>query len=99
MRMKELQFNNPIFKSGENITVRRGVKWSLEDEAIILGLGERPIGAQVKRFADITDYDLINEHDPDCRSKDGLLSVMEGIYDKFDTKEIVTLVSFIGTEE
>lgn len=92
--MRELKFNNPVFEVGPNLTVRRGVRWSLEDEAMIGGVEVVKIKARVMRFSDIRRYDLRNEHDPKCRTYDGLLNTMYDLYDDFDEREIVTLVEF-----
>ena len=92
--MNTLYFENPEFKEGTNLTVRRGIKWAMEKEADVQGLGEKKLTARVFVFEDIPEADLINEHDPNCRSLYGLLEVMKGIYPGFSPREIVTLVEF-----
>lgn len=103
--MSQLKFKNLVFKDGENITCRRGVKWATDDGGefgfpvtdprgfSVFGFAE-PVAVKVKRFCDITDADVVNEHDPDCRTAAGLLAVMQDTYDGFDASEIVTLLSF-----
>ena len=96
--MKILGFENPTFSVGRNLTVRRGISWDCEVSAEImvenLGLIEVGLQTSVMRFADLIDKDLIFEHDIDCRTVEGLLTVMEEVYPGFDRREIVTLVSF-----
>jgi len=94
--MKELKFKNRVFKEGRNLTVRRGVKWDGEVEAIICTLEINHVYLQtvVMRFADLTDDDLAYEHDEGCRTVKGLLAIMYEVYPGFDRREIVTLVSF-----
>jgi len=96
--MKILKFNNAVFNKGHNLTVRRGVKWGCEVEAEIMveNLGLIDIGLQtsVMRFTDLIDKDLVDEHDIDCRTVEGLLAVMKEVYPSFDEYEIVTLVTF-----
>jgi len=90
----ELLFNNPVFNKGLNLTVRRGIKWSLQSGAHIENVGSVLINTQVMRFSDLTDRDLKFEHDPACRTVTGLYQVLQDTYPGFDPREIVTLVSF-----
>jgi hypothetical protein len=98
--MKELLFLNPIHKSGRNLTVRRGIKWSLENEANVQGLSSeekfsrQEIETAVVLFRDLRDGDLKNEHDPSCRNYYGLLCAMKRAYPTFDERELVTLVYY-----
>jgi hypothetical protein len=101
--MKTLLFNNAVFHVGRNVTVRRGVKWALENVAWLkLGAKELsiPLQAKVVRFIDIDAGDLLYEHDPGCRYYEGLLREMRSVYDmNFQPTEIVTVVSFNLTKE
>jgi hypothetical protein len=97
--MKELPFNSPKHHIGFNLTVRRGVEWSLEDYVEIAGLGEKEIWSIVMRFKDLTDEDLELEHDLNCRTYAGLLKKMACYYLDFDEREIVTLVTYHCREE
>ena len=92
--MKELLFENPVFNKGTNVTVRRGIKWSMESKAIVKDLGEVDLKPVVMRFEDIEVDDIRYEHDPECRTQDGLKKVMQEVYPGFSSKEIVTLVYF-----
>lgn len=84
-RKKKLKFSNPVFHKGLNLTVRRGTKWASEEF-------ERVI---VKRFCDIEPSEIKCEHDPKCRTKQGLLKELKRVYENFSEKEIVTLVYFV----
>ena len=94
--MEVLKFKNPVFKRGNNLTVRRGIKWDIEKAWIDKGNGllTCEITTVVMRFSDLTDADLADEHDEKCRTVDGLYRVMRKVYPGFDRREIVTLVSF-----
>jgi len=95
--MEVLKFKNPVLKRGNNLTVRRGIRWGVERKAFIdkgNGLLMCEITTVVMRFADLTNADLINEHDEKCRNVDGLFEVMCQLYPNFDAREMVTLVSF-----
>lgn len=96
-----MKFNTPKFNDELNLTVRRGTKWGnlkgkfylgdIDSEAVQVGKVKQ---IKVMKFEDIRGEDLTLEHDPECREYDGLIDVMRGIYDDFDTYEIVTLVFF-----
>lgn len=97
--MDKLLFENPSFNIGLNLTVRRGIKWAIQKRVMLANLhgqeiGEENIETRVLRFCDLTDADLVLEHDGNCRTVDGLFSVMKQIYPNFDRRELVTLVYF-----
>ncbi len=106
MNKSILKFHHPIFLNGLNMTIRRGTKWDGR-----LGLiwaetdkGEYIGPAQI-RFTQVMKFDEISSHlhkfnhDPDCRTKAGVLNELCGLYEAFDVKEIVTLVWFrMGTD-
>lgn len=97
----KIYFENPSFNDGENITIRRGIKWSTETFAELADMNghtlvsSAPLSCKVMRFCDLTDRDVEKEHDEKCRTVAGLLEVMKHIYPTFDEREIVTVVSFI----
>ncbi len=98
MPPKILEFQNPVFHDGFNLTVRRGIKWSYEDQAIV-NFGPKHYAVVnlmtvVKRFDEINDYDLVYEHDPICRTVDGLAKVMKEVYHEFERTDMVTLAVF-----
>lgn len=93
----DLLFKNEVFNEGRNVTVRRGIKWSLEDEAYIPALDvDVDIRTSVMRFKDIQINTAVihDEHDPECRDYYGLLEVMQRTYPGFIPDEIVTVVEF-----
>lgn len=92
--MKTLQFTNPVFRAGRNVTCRRGVKWASETDAMLAWVGMIRLSPVVIRFADIYDGMIKDEHDPSCRTVKGLLAEMRRIYPDFNPYEIVTLVAF-----
>jgi len=100
--MSTLYFKNPSFNDGLNLTVRRGVKWDCadHDNVLIVDTGSLTILAcvdiatRVFRFCDLTDRELANEHDPECRTAFGLFTVLRDVYPGFDDRELVTLVEF-----
>ena len=99
---KSLCFDYPFFKFkpvGENFTIRRGVKKSMEEGEYfylkgIPVFGEyrmaRHLKTQVMRFCDIPSFDKWHlssgESDP--------FKVMENLYAGFEKDEIVTLIWF-----
>lgn len=94
--MKELKFKNNVFNKGVNVTVRRGIKWASEvGKRVVVGHRVAEIlSANVIRFGGISDFHLSFEHDPACRTKEGLLNVMKEIYDGFTEDEIITVLTF-----
>jgi hypothetical protein len=99
MNTTTLRFGNPVFKNGENITVRRGIEKSMYSRARpehIDGtyIDTVEIFPKVYRFADLRHIDLSNEHLEVCRTYDGLLKEMRYLYNNFNEYEIVTLISF-----
>lgn len=94
-----LTFVLPVFHRGRNTTVRRGHKWHTVAEAR-LQLGEGSLSlpvelhTELKQFSALTEADLPFEHDPACRTVDGLLLVLQQIYPGFDAEEEVTLCHF-----
>jgi hypothetical protein len=98
--MTKLYFENAEFHAGVNLTVRRGVKWSLEKRATLAKLDGTECGdvdfvdTRVFRFCDLKDDDVSMEHDKDCQTCSGLLAVMKQLYPAFDERELVTLVFF-----
>ena len=90
----KLLFRNPVFREGKNVTVRRGIKWSLETEAYIKNIGIVELSSVVIRAADIMNEMIEFEHDPSCRNRYGLINELRRIYPGFNENEIVTILSF-----
>ena len=84
--MKKLQFDNPIFRQGKNFTVRLGEKWKeqlhIGDFIEIEGWhGFAEIRCiHVCKLADIPEKILELEHDPFCRTWEGLVKILQKVY-------------------
>jgi hypothetical protein len=94
-----LKFSNPVFNNGRNLSVRRGEKWrGVEFAMIELGGGEVSplirLSTTTYDFNELRDEMLADEHDPACRTVDGLFKVMCEVYPGFSRNEAVTLVRF-----
>lgn len=97
MEVMRLEFSNPVFHRGVNTTVRRGLKWSRVDKAVVR-IGDidcmLPISSLSYPFHLLDDHHLRNEHDPTCRTVTGLLAELRRVYPGFQEGETVTLVNF-----
>lgn len=98
--IKLLQFTNPVFNNGFNLTVRRGTKWHGVRECRVQLGGDHTVfvnrmHTQVFTFNTLEDFDLRYEHDPVCRTVTGLSKVMKEVYPEFEETDEVTLVTFI----
>jgi hypothetical protein len=79
--------------------VRLGHKWhAVAEVRLQLGDGRlsRPVElrTELKKFSALTEADIHFEHDPACRTVDGLLRVLQHLYPGFRTEEEVTLCHF-----
>lgn len=95
-----LTFVNPQFHRGRNLTVRRGSRWhgvALARLQLPPGVPEPTVAltTQLRLFNTLTAADLRDEHDPSCRTPEGLLQVLQQIYPGFQADETVTLVHFV----
>ena len=96
-----LKFNKFEFKAGINTTVRRGIKNLSVNQRVLLVDNNTSKTAyaiiscvKYKRFCDLKDIDIINEHDPRGRYYVPLTAIMRNTYEYFDTTEIITLIDF-----
>jgi len=96
--LKIIHFNNPVFHDGINCTVRRGYKWAdlKIGEEILLNGDKRAIVKKllICRFNEIKEKDISCEHDPECRTIDGLLSTLSKLYSNFSNNSVVTVIYF-----
>lgn len=100
----DLLFLNPVFHSGLNISVRNGIKWmkaDVGDQLFIKKTGSEKVvctgtlkGKAYIPFKLIPDEWLANEHDPDCRTREGLLRGMKLAYHDFTEENFVTVLLF-----
>ena len=96
--MKDLYFVDPSFnKNTLNLTVRRGDKWKnyVGDVRIIntstnevINTGKIVYSENIV-FNQLSDRDLVLEHGEDCRTVEGLLEVLQDIYESFSIDEEV----------
>ena len=94
-----LDFANPTFLEGRNTTVRRGTRWHGVPVARLRladgGLSSpMALETELRAFRDIDAETLRFEHDPGCRTPQGLLARMEIHYPGFSADETVTLCHF-----
>ena len=102
-----LEFKNPVFNHGLNTTVRRGDKWAdLRPGSIVELRAVGNYGGQTRlwnveilrvvivRFADLKAQDIEHEHDPQCRTLNGLYEELTRIYPGFKRREVVTVLTF-----
>jgi hypothetical protein len=100
----KLKFRNPIFDEiNLKLTIRLGVKW-LDKEGrgayVTDSHGKIEYGyasiikTELVRFCDIKAKDLEFQHDPDCRSYNGIWNTMKLIYPDMTERSWVTLVFF-----
>jgi hypothetical protein len=104
--MQKLLFKNPVFNKGLNLTCRKGTKWSGVTGSVILAetgtteyndkyLGiAHIVNTKAMRLMDIQEDDLLLEHDPSCRTWQGLHDELVRVYGSIDKREIITLVLF-----
>ena len=101
----DLVFQNPEFREGMILTVRRGIKWDLmKGKHVIVreaGTAKKLGTARIYDTKVIAAHMILEkedslhlEHNPECRTKDGLFDEMERIYPGWRPCEIVTLVYF-----
>jgi len=102
----DLFFLEPIFHSGLNVTVRKGDKWmekaEVGDDLFIKKTDEDSVlykatlvGKAFIPFMLIPDEWLAYEHDPNCRTREGLLTHgMKPAYPGFTETKFVTVLLF-----
>jgi len=104
--MITLDFVNPEFHEGTNLTVRLGRKWASRNGALVNIAWDRgdsrlifPVDVQIlstlRKFSDLDDINLRLEHDPKCTTVDGLREELSVHYPLFDPEtSYVSLVFF-----
>ena len=94
-----LEFANATFLPGRNTTVRRGTRWH-GVPVVRLRLADGGLSppvaleTELRLFRDLDEDALRFEHDPDCRTPQGLLAVLRIHYPGFGEDETVTLCHF-----
>lgn len=105
-----LAFTNPVFHAGENITCRAGRKW-LEgckpgDTLAVVRTGSREILFETTAkhvwhapLSWVPEAVLALEHDPGCRTRDGLSAELARHYPMPETGDFeITILSFDAPE-
>jgi len=106
--MRRMDFREPDFYRGINVTVRRGAKWSERlspgDKIVLYRTGDpedsndyevgEVLGFMLIPFLFIPDSILTYEHDSRCDNLLGLSLAMSEAYPDFHTGEIVTVIIF-----
>lgn len=101
---KEILFGDFVFHDGENVTIRRGVKW-YNVKGMFTARPSDPndentmqidvVHTEIYKFADLPARVVDEEHIPDCRIYSNLLKAMRTAYgDDFKTEEYVTVIYF-----
>ena len=106
--IEALEFLNPVFNEGLNVTVRNGDKWlhriSPGDKIAVTKTGETPpvdsqnrvIGVFYCSLDELPAAILRHEHDPACRTKAGLRKVLDDTYGPTrDGHRMVTTIVWI----
>lgn len=105
-KQHDLYFANPVFHTGINITVRDDNEWmkkaEIGDELFLQKTGEGKVGFIVPLVGKmylplnwIPDEVLNLEHDPLCRTFDGLLHEMRRVYrPEFSITNMVAVLFF-----
>jgi len=102
--METLLFNKPQFSAGTNYTVRLGDKW---DKKVSVGSVLTSIDGDYRfhiiskitcYFSSIPEDVLKYEHDPSCRTYNGLVEGMADAYPNYviDHTTLVTCLGFIA---
>lgn len=104
--LKTLPFLTPTFHSSSNYTVRLGRKWwdsvRLGDCVKIAKTGEEHTmlhkaeisGRFMFKMKYLPNYVLDKEHDPNCRTREGMIAAMREAYpdvDDWDEQEVTVL--------
>jgi len=87
--LKQLLFSNPVFHDGINVTVRNGYKWAdamgeivdvVDTDGEIEPVMAHVLGALTTQLNKIPESILQHEHDPKCRTLEGITKEMRNIY-------------------
>jgi len=96
--LKTIHFNNPIFHDGINCTVRHGYKWAdlkIGEEILLNGVKKAVVKKLlICRFNELKKMDISCEHDPKCRTIDGLFNIISEVYPNFSNNSVVTVIYF-----
>ncbi len=106
--MKTLLFLTPTFHEGSNLTVRLGLKWwdrvRVGDKVLVAKTGEEDnplFEAEINgrfqfKMKYLPAWVLEGEHDPSCRTREGMLAAMQAAYPDIKDwdDQVVTVLRF-----
>ncbi len=106
MKEHSLEFLNPQWHRGMNVTVRKGIKWFEKarrgDKVCIIRTGNSlPENFGIideidyRKFMSVNIRDLAEEHDRECGTPQGLLWAMIRAYPDFNLEDSVTVIRFL----
>ena len=104
---RTLLFSNPVFHNGINVTCRNGYKWSdaqgelvhVKDSDSDEDYGMAHIlGVLTCKLDKIPEEVLTLEHDPSCRTREGIIAEMKRVYGKELRRDAPTTVLFFEFE-
>jgi hypothetical protein len=104
---RTLLFSNPVFHNGINVTCRNGYKWSdalgelvnVEDTDGTTYYGKAHIlGVLSCKLNKIPECVLSLEHDPSCRTSEGIIKEMKRVYGDSLKEDAPTTVLFFEFE-
>lgn len=102
-KLRELLFSNAVFHDGLNVTCRNGYKWADANGELVNVLdsdgttnyGEAVIfGVLVCKLNMIPEAILSLEHDPNCRTTEGIIAEMKRVYGADLKEDAPTTVLF-----
>lgn len=107
--LRTLLFTNPVFHNGINVTCRSGYKWADSLGEIVKieetgNEGERPgryghiLGVMTVKLNKIPETVLAMEHDPSCRTQEGIIKEMKRVYGEDLPEDAPTTVLFFELE-
>jgi hypothetical protein len=104
---RTLYFSNPVFHKGINVTCRNGYKWSdsqgelvnIKDPETEEYYGKAHIlGVLTCKLDKIPEGVLALEHDPSCRTTEGIITEMRRVYGEDLKQDAPTTVLFFEFE-
>lgn len=106
--LEQLLFSNPVFHDGINVTCRNGYKWASEMGTIVnlmdtdgttdYGMAHI-LGIMTVCLNKIPEEILSLEHDPSCRTRDGIIAEMRNVYGEDLKENAPTTVVFFEMEK
>lgn len=97
-------FQTQEWAPGINVTVRKGRRWDHDlgiEDVVTMSDSEndvighmKVVGKMVTELEKVPEGMLKSNHDPDARTFDGLLNVLQTHYDDIGPESVVTVVFF-----